>query len=162
MHQQLESLFDEAESRYLKPEELGVLSQYVDSLPQRLETYRLLRDQELDLMQQVADQLQTAMPQEKTETLERSIKYALLMLRYCAMAMLLNDNSFVQNRLLSWLTRTVQTYNTQTVDMALYRLLNQRLSQVLTPQQLSLLKPPLALAQSTLLSQAKAEAKTET
>jgi hypothetical protein len=157
MHQQLESLFDEAENRYLKPEELGVLSQYVDSLPQRLETYRQLRDQELALMQQVADQLQAAMPQESIETLERSIKNALLVLRYCAMAMLLNDTSFVQNRLLNWLSRTVQTYNTQAVDMALYRLLNQRLTQVFNPQQLSLLKPSLALAQSTLLSAAKAE-----
>ena len=158
MHQQLESLFDEAENRYLKPEELGVLSQYVDSLPQRLETYRQLRDQELALMQQVADQLQAAMPQESIETLERSIKNALLVLRYCAMAMLLNDTSFVQNRLLNWLSRTVQTYNTQAVDMALYRLLNQRLTQVFNPQQLSLLKPSLALAQSTLLNAAKAEA----
>ena len=158
MHQQIESLFDEAENRYLKPEELGVLSQYVDSLPQRLETYRQLRDQELTLMQQVADQLQAALPQEKTETLERSIKHALLVLRYCAMSMLLNDTSFVQNRLLSWLSRTVQTYNTQAVDMTLYRLLNQRLSQTFTPQQLSLLKPPLALAQSTLLNPVKAEA----
>src|SRR6478672_454670 len=147
MHQQLESLFDEAENRYLKPEELGVLSQYVDSLPQRLETYRQLRDQELALMQQVADQLQAVMPQESIETLERSIKNALLVLRYCAMAMLLNDTSFVQNRLLNWLSRTVQTYNTQAVDMALYRLLNQRLTQVFNPQQLSLLKPSLALAQ---------------
>ena len=43
------------------------------------------------------------------------------------------------------------------VTMALYRLLNQRLTQVFNPQQLSLLKPSLALAQSTLLNAAKAE-----
>lgn len=156
MHQQLETLFDEAENRYLKPEELKLLSQYVESLPQRMETYRLLRDQELEIMQQVADQLQAALPQEKTEVLERSIKNALLMLRYCAMAMLLNDDSFVADRLLSWLSRTVQAYDTQKIDATLYRLLNQRLTQVFSPQQMSFLSPPLILAQKSLLKQVSA------
>lgn len=156
MHQHLETLFDEAENRYLKPEELKLLSQYVESLPQRMETYRLLRDQEIELMQQVADQLQTALPQEKTEALERSIKNALLMLRYCAMAMLLNDESFVAERLLGWLSRTMQAYDSQKIDATLYRLLNQRLTQVFSPQQMSLLSPPLLLAQKSLLKQVSA------
>ncbi len=153
MHQHLETLFDEAENRYLKPEELKLLSQYVESLPQRMETYRLLRDQEIELMQQVADQLQVALPQEKTEVLERSIKNALLMLRYCAMAMLLNDDTFVAERLLGWLSRTIQAYDSQKIDATLYRLLNQRLTQVFNPQQMSLLSPPLLLAQKSLLKQ---------
>lgn len=156
MHQHLETLFDEAENRYLKPEELKLLSQYVESLPQRMETYRLLRDQEIELMQQVADQLQAALPQEKTEALERSIKNALLMLRYCAMAMLLNDESFVAERLLNWLSRTMQAYDSQKIDATLYRLLNQRLTQVFNPQQMSLLSPPLLLAQKSLLKQVSA------
>jgi hypothetical protein len=156
MHQHLETLFDEAENRYLKPEELKLLSQYVESLPQRMETYRLLRDQEIELMQQVADQLQAALPQEKTEVLERSIKNALLMLRYCAMAMLLNDESFVAERLLGWLSRTMQAYDSQKIDATLYRLLNQRLTQVFSPQQMSLLSPPLLLAQKSLLKQVSA------
>lgn len=153
MHQHLETLFDEAENRYLKPEELKLLSQYVESLPQRMETYRLLRDQEIELMQQVADQLQAALPQEKTEVLERSIKNALLMLRYCAMAMLLNDDTFVAERLLGWLSRTIQAYDSRKIDATLYRLLNQRLTQVFNPQQMSLLSPPLLLAQKSLLKQ---------
>lgn len=156
MHQHLETLFDEAENRYLKPEELKLLSQYVESLPQRMEAYRLLRDQEIELMQQVADQLQAALPQEKTEALERSIKNALLMLRYCAMAMLLNDESFVAERLLGWLSRTMQAYDSQKIDATLYRLLNQRLTQVFSPQQMSLLSPPLLLAQKSLLKQVTA------
>ncbi len=156
MHQHLETLFDEAENRYLKPEELKLLSQYVESLPQRMEAYRLLRDQEIELMQHVADQLQAALPQEKTEALERSIKNALLMLRYCAMAMLLNDESFVVERLLGWLSRTMQAYDSQKIDTTLYRLLNQRLTQVFSPQQMSLLSPPLLLAQKSLLKQVSA------
>ncbi len=151
MHPQIDTIFDNAEKRYLKPEELDVLNQYVDSLPGRLETYRILRDQEVDIMQPVADQLQAALPNEKQEDLERSIKNALLMLRYCSMSMLLNDESFVKERLLSWLEKSALVYKTYSIDSTLYRFLNQRLSQTLTPQQLNLLKPPLALAQSSLL-----------
>ncbi len=154
MHSQLESLFDEAESRYLKPEELSVLDQYVGSIPTRVEVYRRLRDQEILLMQQVADQLQAEFPQEQTEALERSIKNALLALRYCAMAMLLNDESFVQTRLLEWLSKTVQVYNMQAIDTVLYRSLNHHLQKVLTPQQFNLISPHLTLVQNTLTQSA--------
>lgn len=151
MQPKLESLFEEAESRYLKPEELGLLSQYVESLPERLETYRQLREREIEIMQAVADQLTVQFKQETKETLERSIKNALLMLRYCSMSMLLNDESFVKERLLGWMCQTVQTYKTQNIDAVLYKLLNQQLSKTLNAKQISLLKPPLVLAQTTLL-----------
>lgn len=152
MYTEIAAIFDEAESRYLKADELGILGQYVSSLPQRLETYQCLRDQELSIMQQVADQLQIEMPQEPTANLERSIKNALLVLRYCAMSTLLNDESFVKDRLLSWLSQVTQTYNSQKADTVLYRLLDQRLSQVFKPQQLSLLAPSLQLAKDALIN----------
>jgi hypothetical protein len=149
MHPQIEAILDEAENRYLSSEELGLINQYVDSLPTRIETYRSLRDRELEIMQQVANQLQAAMPQEKTENLERSLKNALLLLRYCAMGMLFNDESFVRERLLNWLSVAMSFYNTQAIDTTLYRLLNQQLSQAL-PGHISLLSPMLTMAQTTL------------
>lgn len=155
MHPQLESIFDEAENRYLKPEELKLINQYVASLPARLETYRNLRDQELEIMQWVADQLQTQFPQEPVEHLERSLKNALLMLRHCSMGMLLDDEAFVEERLLSWVKQTVKVYGTEKIDAALYRLMNQRLTQALGAQQMSFLSPILAMAQNELLSSAE-------
>jgi hypothetical protein len=151
MHPQIDALFDEAESRYLKPEELGLINQFVESLPERLEAYRVLRDQEVAIMQPVADQLQAQFPQESISNLERSIKNALLLMRYCAMGMLVNDEILVRQRLLSWLEQTAQIYNTQAIDAALYQLLNQRLSQTLTSKQMSFLSPLLTLAQTALL-----------
>jgi Phycobilisome protein len=153
MDAKIENIFDEAENRYLNPEELGVLSQYVESLPDRLDAYRTLRDQELNVMQKVADQLQVEMPQETIEDLERCIKNALLMLRYCAMGMLLNDPGFVQSRLVGWLSQTTKIYNTKKIDAVLYRLLQQELSQTLAPQQMAFLKPILTLAQDALVGQ---------
>ncbi|MBW4578513.1 MAG: hypothetical protein KME42_02945 [Tildeniella nuda ZEHNDER 1965/U140] len=151
MHPQIETIFDEAEHRYLKSEELGVINQYVSSLPERIDTYRTLRDRELAIMQQVADQLETVLPQETVENLERSLKNALLLLRYSAMGMLLNDEAFVQERLLSWLTTTLSIYNTRAIDTALFRLLNQRLTQALTAQQINLVGPYIAKVQTAIL-----------
>jgi hypothetical protein len=153
MHPQIEALFDEAENRYLKPEELNLVNQYFQSLPLRMDAYRALRDRELDVMQWVADRLEAELPQETTLNLERSLKNALLMLRHCAMGMLLNDEAFVENRLLNWLSNTTEVYGTATIDTVLHRLLNQRLAQVLNQQQSGLLNPHLTKAQATFLKQ---------
>lgn len=153
MHPHIEALFDNAESRYLKPEELNILSQYVESLPARLSTYRTLRDCELEVMQQVADQLQIELAQEKIEHLERALRNALLTLRYCAMGLLLNDESFVRERLMGWMSGTMRFYNSSTINAVLYRLLNQHLMEVLGPQPMHLLTPYLKLAQTLLYEQ---------
>lgn len=153
MHPRVETIFDEAENRYLNADELGVLSQYVESLPNRLEVYRAVRDNEISIMQAVADQLQAEFPQEKIESLERSIKNALLVLRYCAMGMLLNDETFITKQLLNWLQKTVKAYNTLAVDTVLYSLLNQQLQQQFSPPQLALLRPMLTVAEQALLVQ---------
>jgi hypothetical protein len=152
MHPQIQEIFDDAENRYLKPEELKLLAQYVDSLPERIDLYRTLRDRELEIMQWVVDQLQAQFPQEPQETIERSIKTALLMLRYCGMGMLLNDETLVQKRFLSWVSQSVKIYNTEKIDTSLYQLLNQRLQRMLGVQQMKFLSPMLTATQTALLS----------
>jgi hypothetical protein len=157
MHPQLNEILENAENRYLKPEELGLMTQYIGSLPERLETYRTLRDRELEMMQWVADQLQAQLPQEKQDNLERCIKNALLMLRHCSMAMLLNDETFVKERFISWVSQSSRVYNTENIDQLLYRLLNQQLTQKLNAAQMDLLRPMLTLAQSYLSPIAQVE-----
>jgi Phycobilisome protein len=150
MDLQIANLFDEAETHYLGANELATLNQYVDSLPMRLQTYRTLRDRELDIMQAVADQIQVELSQEPVEQLERAIKNALLTLRCCAMGMLLNNESFVKERLASWFGGTMESYNQQTIgtiNQSLYRLLIERLSSTLDQQQVKLLLPYLSQAQ---------------
>lgn len=156
MYTQLASVFEEAETRYLKPEELKLVGQYVTSLPERLDTYRNLRERELEVMQAVVNQLQAEMPQVSEETLERCIKNALLMLRSCALSLLLNDEALVEQRFLGWIGPLVKLYDTKAIDAKLYRLLNQQLSKVLSAKQMGYLSPSLALAQEALLSQSAA------
>lgn len=154
MNSNIETLLDVAEDRYLKPEELTALGQYVTSLSDRLVVYRTLRDQELQIMQPVADQLQAQYAQEPIDKLERCIKNALLVLRYCAMAMLLDDDHFVRDRLSGWLTEMTQVYSTQAVDQQLYRLLEAKLAQTLPANHMVLLKPHLQTAQTVLMGAA--------
>lgn len=152
MHPQIEAIFDDANSRYLKVEELKLVAQYVGSIPVRLEAYRSLRNHDLEIMQWVADQLQAEMPHEKTENLERSIKTALLMLRHCGMSMLLNEDTIIKEQFLNWVVPMVEVYDTQAIDSRLYQLLNQRLDQVLD-KHMAYLSPRLLMAQNALLPQ---------
>lgn len=153
MHPNLESIFDEAENRYLSADELGLISQYVESLPGRLDSYRNLRDNELEIMQLVANDLQAQLPQSSVDVLERSVKNGLLILRYCAMGMLLNDETLIRDRLLGWLTELSKVYDTTEIDSVLFRLMHQHLGRMLPPQQMTLLAPMLEMVQSELLGE---------
>jgi len=55
MNPKLEALFDEPERAYLQTDELNALSQFVSSLPERITLYQRLRNEEVTLMQSVAD-----------------------------------------------------------------------------------------------------------
>jgi hypothetical protein len=151
MHPEIKTLLYEAEDHYLTSEEIETFKHCASSLAQRLETYELLRDQEVAIFQPVADQLLEAFPEDKQETLERALKHWLSVLRYCTMAMLLNNQEFLQRRLLEWLTDLVRVHQTQAIEMTVYQLLQNRLKEILSEQQLALVQPFLAQAEDNLL-----------
>jgi hypothetical protein len=146
----LDALFDSPDKRYLDANDLSVLSQYVSSIPERVAVYRTVRDQEVAIMQAVADTLQQQTNQPEA-LVERSIRNGLMVLRYVAMAMLLDDQGFVEERLRGWLPEIVKAYETQALDRQLFQLLEQKLASVLTQPQLRLVKPMLDRAQAIML-----------
>lgn len=153
MQSPLEGVFDEAENRYLKPEELQVIGQYVASISERMSAYRALRDHEIDLVQRAADELQLELPSIETTALERTIKYGMLILRQCAMGMLLNDAEYVQKRLLSWLKDAISLHQDQKINAVFFRLIQQQLRFSLNAQQVALLEPFLSLVDSVIPAQ---------
>ncbi|KKI99319.1 globin family protein [Prochlorothrix hollandica] len=155
MNSNLETIFNEAEKRYLTTDELGTMGNYVDSLPTRLSVYRWLRDQEVELLQTVADQLQQEYSQASVPVMEQCIKNGVLALRSCAMAMLMLDDNYVHDRV-SWLKQSQQNYQSQEMDASFYRLLDKQLSRLLNTQQLSLLQPSLNVVQNVLGDRARA------
>ena len=111
----LDALFESPDKRYLDANDLSILSQYVSSIPERVRVYRTVRDQEVTIMQAVADTLQQQTNQPE-DLVERSIRNGLMVLRYVAMAMLLDDQGFIEERLRGWLPEIVKAYETQAID----------------------------------------------
>ncbi|HAT13687.1 MAG TPA: phycobilisome protein [Microcoleaceae bacterium UBA11344] len=151
MHPEIEALLDQAENRFLKAEELTAFKRQAATLSQRLKIYEFLREKEESIFQPVANQLEETFPDEKQETLERSLKHWLLVLRYCAMAMLLNDQAFLEQRLLDWLSGIVEAHHTQKIEATICNLLQTRLKELLSEQARAILQPFLDQAQSILI-----------
>lgn len=150
MNSQLEALFSEPEKAYLRPDELNTLSRFVSSLPERINFYRRLRDEELTLMQAVATLLEQQFPQASEARLKRSLQNGILMLRCAAMAMLTDDPSFVSKRLGTWLPEMVAAYDTAAIDKVLYQLIKQQLTEQFASQQTALMLPGINTAQALL------------
>lgn len=143
MHPELLSLLETAEQRYLEPKEIELYRRHAASLSRRLQTYEILREQETKIFQAIADQLVQVLPNESEQNLERCLKYWLLIVRYMATGMLLNDISYLENRLQGWVKGLLETYETAPIDVQIYQLLIQELKKHLSPDDLRLLEPVL-------------------
>ncbi|QEQ00785.1 phycobilisome protein [Thermosynechococcus sp. QKsg1] len=151
MHTELMNLYYKAEENYLSNVDIKVFRHHIESLQQRLNTYEFLRDHEIDIFQPVADTLQKKYPTENPQTLEQVLRQAIALLRYAAMAMLLNNPEFLQHRLLEWLTEVVNAHQTQTLWSSCHELLSARLKEMLTEAEQDLILPLLDHAQATLV-----------
>jgi hypothetical protein len=151
MHPTLESVFNDAESRYLNANELNIVGNYVESIPDRLDVYRILRDEEVNILQPVVDQLQKKFPTADAKRLERGIKNGILSLRACAMGMLLNDQGYVQERI-QWIKQTQKNNGLEDIDAVFYPLLEQQLNQTLGNLKMKLLQETFQQVRSALLS----------
>ncbi|AFY69151.1 hypothetical protein Pse7367_0851 [Thalassoporum mexicanum PCC 7367] len=151
MDAKVKELIDRAQERYLKANELDALDRYVQSLPTRLQLYRQLRDREIPIMQAVADRVVEDLPSDETPNIEKGIRNLALVMRYCAMGMLLNDEGFLKERLLGWLEQVMSQPSMRKVNDSLYKNLNQVLRQELNADQLALMQPLITAAQVTLI-----------
>ncbi len=152
MHPELLSLLETAEQRYLEPKELELYRRHAASLNRRLQTYEMLREQETQIFQAIADRLVKALPNESQENLERCLRYWLLIVRYSATAMLINDLAYLQNRLQDWVKGLLETYETYQIDVQVYDLLMQELKNYLSPDDVRLLEPVLQKTKDLIIS----------
>jgi Phycobilisome protein len=148
----LQSLIYTADDHYLSDADLERFHRDVHSLAERIETYEILRDRELSILQPAADYLSEEFPTTDSKLLERGVVHWLNILRYSSMAMLLNNPEFLNQRILEWMPDIVQAYQLQAIEKALYRLLQVQLKSSLSPEQLSLVKPYLEEAYTTLMN----------
>lgn len=150
MYPELQALIHEAEHQYLQADNLYKLNQEVSTLKDRLTAYKILRDQEISIFQEVADRAVKQFPQEDSQKIAKVIRHWILITRYCGMAMLLNNPEFLERRLLEWLTDIVQAQESQSLFPAIYSLLVVNLGQVLAEEGLQHLQPFLTQANDYL------------
>jgi len=157
MHKDLTILFHRAEDHYLCDGEIICLRHFSKRLKHSLKVYEILRENELKIFQSVADRLVNAFPQESEKVLEEAIKHWLAIMRYCAMALLLNSPEYLDYHILEWLTDQVKAHQMQTVEMRLYKLLKRELESFLPAQEYDVLLPFLEQVKNTLFSSEKAK-----
>jgi Phycobilisome protein len=151
MSSQIQELIYQASERYLGTEEVELLQAYVTSLPERIALYKLLRDREVNILQAIADQVQQELPNAEVGDVERGIKNLVLVMRYSAMAMLLNDENHLKQRLLGWLEQVMASYDLRQLNELFYKLLNQTLRKELSDKQVALIQPLISQAQVALV-----------
>jgi hypothetical protein len=143
MNAEFQNLINDAEDHYLASENLYQFKQQLSTLSQRLETYELLRDRELEVFQAVADQLQSTFPNLDAQRLNRALEDGLAILRYGAMAMLLNSPTYFQRSLLDCLPERVMAYELEAVEQQLLQFLQVQLSKRIAVAQMSCIQPYL-------------------
>jgi hypothetical protein len=150
MHPELKTLLYKAENEYLQASEIKAFNNHIGSLAQRLETYETIRDREIDIFQPLADKLSAAFSKTDEAILEQVLKNWLSILRYCAMAMLMNNSEFLQQRLLEWMSEVVKSSQVRDIETSACNLLNKQLKAELSDSKFALLAPYLEQASAAI------------
>jgi hypothetical protein len=152
MHKDLQNFLHRAEDHFLQNPEIMMFKYHTDRMGETLVVYELLRDKEIDIFQPVADELVKQLPDQDSHLIELALKHWLSIMRYCSMAMLLDNPEFLQHRILEWLTDQVAAQNLVSIENQLYDLLETQLEKTLKPDQMRFLRPFLEQAQKTILT----------
>lgn len=154
MLSQLERLSLDVDGRYAADDELQFVSDYVQSFYLRVETYQKLQAAEAAIVQQVQARMRAIAPEllkNGDEDLTAKWKRdTIRVLRYSAVAMLLNDPDSLRDRLLVWMQTIMRAFGAQRSCDMTYRIMQEVVKQHLTPIQASLFCPILELNRRSL------------
>lgn len=154
MLSQLQKLSVETDGRFATDEELLFVHQYARSFGLRLQTYQKLQAAEAIIVQQVYTRLQALDPtlfQGQPDDLSAKWKRdTIRVLRYSAIAMLLNDPTTLQERLLFWFQSIMKAFGAQRSCHLTYTAMQEVVKQYLSPVQASLFCPILEINRKLL------------
>ncbi len=154
MLSQMERLRQEVDGRYASDEELKFFEEYVQSFPQRLSAYRRIQMTEAILIQQVQRKLRSQDPHllrsGQQDVSGKWKRDTLRVLRYSALAMLINDPELLQESLLFWMQTVMRAFGAQRSCDVTYRLMQEVAQQHLPRTEAALFCPILELNRSVL------------
>lgn len=154
MLSQLQNLSVATDGRFATDEELLFVHQYARSFGLRLQTYQKLQAAEAVIVQQVYARLQALDPtlfQGQSDDLSSKWKRdTIRVLRYSAIAMLLDDPTTLQERLLFWFQSIMKAFGAQRYCHLTYTAMQEVAKQYLSPMQASLFCPILEINRKLL------------
>ncbi|HEY9750352.1 MAG TPA: hypothetical protein V6C63_16835 [Allocoleopsis sp.] len=154
MLSQIQYFSQAVDGRYATDEELQFLSDYLQSFDLRLSAYTRLQGAEATIIQQVQTKLRSLDPtllQNGSEDLTAKWRRdTIRVLRYSAVAMLLNDADWLRDRLLYWMQTVMKAFGAQRSCDATYQLMQEVVRQHLTPPEAQLFCPILELNRALL------------
>jgi hypothetical protein len=150
----LENVLDRADGSYITPEDLRILDGAIASWQQRRQTYDLLQTKENVILEQVMQQIINTAPDVAAKVTvdggNKCNRDMALVLRYCATAMLLQDEELLKDRLLYWMQNIMLALKNQRVNDFVYRSLQKSVQANLPKENADLLLPYLAIAHQWL------------
>ncbi|MEB3337708.1 MAG: phycobilisome protein [Leptolyngbyaceae bacterium] len=150
----LEDNILEADGRYLDPQELFPLEQYLQGYTTRLATYQQLRDQSDKLVLYALRKLAQAHP-DLIQHHGQRCKYDMTeVLRYIALSILRDDEVFFKEQMMSWLDTILLAYKRTNHCTIAYRYLQEAINAALPPANSTLTRPYLDIVLMSLQSHA--------
>jgi hypothetical protein len=154
MLSQLEQLSFAVDGRYATDFELQFIDDYAQSFNLRLQTYQKLRAIESTVVQQAYDKLKSqhaSVFQFAGNDLSQKWKQdTIRVLRYSAVAMLMNDTETLQERFLLWFQTIMRSFGVQRNCRLTYEVMQEVVKEHLTPSQANLFCPILELNRHSL------------
>lgn len=154
MLSQLKKLSLDTDGRYATDEELAFVNTYIHSFGTRLQTYQTLQLVETAIVQQVETKMRAIDPNLfRSGNEDVSAKWkrdTVRVLRYSAVAMLMNDPDTLRERFLFWLKTIMKAFSAQKSCNATYEVMQEVVKQHLTPLQTSLFCPILEINRQVL------------
>lgn len=154
MLSQLERLTREIDGRYASDAELTFAIDYVRSFNLRVQTYQKLQELETTLVQQTYAKMRAIEPnvfsQGGTDLSAKWKRDTLRVMRYVAVAVLMDDTETFRERLLLWFQTIMRAFGAQHSCNLTYQVLQEVVQQSLTAPQASLVCPLLELSRRTL------------
>lgn len=151
----LEKQFLQAEGQYLDAQGLKNIERYVQTYATRLETYQNLREHNSSLVLQTLKRLGDSYPK-LIGTHGQRCKYDMeSVLRYIALSILRDDETFFTEEIVSWLDTILTSYKRHGHCATAYQILLQSIEADMPSANVTLIRPYIETVVLTLQSHVK-------
>jgi hypothetical protein len=153
MNSRFESMFSDAEGRYLSADEVQRMTTYIETLGSRIAAMKAIEAVEDKIVEEVIEEVwrkHADFERRHVDAREKAKRDITLALRYCALAMVRDDDSFLTDKLLYWMRTILQAFHFGQVIDTTYRSLLMRSQANLDARHFRLVEPYLKLTHQIL------------